>query len=215
MLSEGKSRFSPSGATPFVPTPYVARQLSAKNYMNTILDDISAVIGLSATLKLVAWYGDGVSNLYVPAIAADGQLLPKIIGLAAAKLLSNEWPGQHLHIPRLHNYQIEMRKRDIARRIERGQSLREIATELDMSERRVSQIKEDLRRAGLLSDPVAPAAPVNVAVLLGQNTAAAAAATNRGMDALCRQPAAKTAPAPRGQAGQRSGRVVQPPRGRR
>ena len=163
--------------------------------MNTILDDISAVIGLSATLKLVAWYGDGVSNLYVPAVAADGQLLPKIIGLAASKLLSNEWPGQHLHIPRLHNYQIEMRKRDIARRLERGESLREIASQLDMSERRVSQIKDDLRRAGLLAVPQAAKATESVAALLGLPSAPAGGTTAaKGVDAMCRPVAVTSKP---------------------
>ncbi len=140
-------------------------KLSAENYMNTILDDISAVIGLSATLKLVAWFGDGIANLYVPATAEEGQLLPKIIGLPAARLLSKEWPKKHLNIPRLHNYEVEMRKRAIARMLEKGYSLREVAGQLQMSERRVSQIKEELRSSGLLVEP-GQAVSVAVAVVV-------------------------------------------------
>ena len=124
--------------------------------MNTVLDDIAAVIGFSATLKLVAWFGDGIANLYVPAIAEEGQLLPRIIGLSAAKAMSKEWPKKHLNVPRLHNYETELRKRHIARMIEKGYSLREIAGQLQMSERRVSQVKEELRSSGLLTEAAEP-----------------------------------------------------------
>ncbi len=134
--------------------------------MNTILDDIAAVIGFSATLKLVAWFGGGNTNIYVPAVAEEGQLLPRIIGMAAARALSKEWPKKNLNVPRLHNYDTELRRRSIARMSEKGFSLREIAVQLQMSERRVSQVKEELRTSGLLVDkkevePVAaPQAPV-------------------------------------------------------
>lgn len=126
--------------------------------MNTILDDIASVIGFSATLKLVAWFGDGIANLYVPAVAEEGQLLPRIIGLPAARQLSKEWPKKHLNVPRLHNYEVELRKRHIARMVDRGYSVREIAGQLQMSERRVSQVKEELRSSGLLVEPSAAAA---------------------------------------------------------
>ena len=149
--------------------------------MNTILDDISAVIGLSATLKLVAWFGDGIANLYVPAVAEEGQLLPKIIGLPAAKLLSNEWPKKHLNIPRLHNYEVEMRKRAIARMLEKGYTLREVAGQLQMSERRVSQIKEELRSSGLLIEPRLVQTEVAAAV------AAVSAAPAAAVDSMVRQ----------------------------
>jgi len=120
--------------------------------MNTVLDDIAAVIGFTATLKLVAWFGEGISNLYVPAMAEEGQLLPRIIGMSAARAMSKEWPKKHLNVPRLHNYETELRKRHIARMIDKGYSLREIAGQLQMSERRVSQVKEELRSSGLLND---------------------------------------------------------------
>lgn len=158
--------------------PYFCKILQA-TCMNTILDDISAVIGLSATLKLVAWFGDGIANLYVPAVAEEGQLLPKIIGLPAARMLSKEWPKKHLNIPRLHNYEVEMRKRAIARMLEKGYSLREVAGQLQMSERRVSQVKEELRSSGLLVEPgqaVGAAAAVQAVVAPPSPPPAAAAA---------------------------------------
>lgn len=131
--------------------------------MNTVLDDIAAVIGFTATLKLAAWFGEGISNLYVPAVAEEGQLLPRIIGMSAARAMSNEWPKKYLNVPRLHNYELELRKRHISRMVERGYSVREIAGQLQMSERRVSQVKEELRASGLLVEPSQKAATTTAA----------------------------------------------------
>jgi hypothetical protein len=93
---------------------------------NTTLDDISAVIGFSATLRLVAWFGDG-SNLYVPITAEDGCLLVRLLGLPAARRLCEAWPGEHLAIPRLRDHEDDLRKRFVARMIEKGFGTREIA----------------------------------------------------------------------------------------
>ena len=44
---------------------------------NTTLDDVSAVIGFSATLRLSAWFGDG-GNVYVPAAAEVDEVLEPV-----------------------------------------------------------------------------------------------------------------------------------------
>jgi len=121
---------------------------------NTTLDDIAAVIGFSATVRLAAWYGDG-NNLYVPSSIADGQALVNLIGVSAAKKLSQEWGGEHLSIPRLRNYEDDERRRLVARMLENGFGTREISGFIRRSERRVQQIQRELESAGLL-DPVAP-----------------------------------------------------------
>ena len=121
---------------------------------NTTLDDISAVIGFSATLRLVAWFGDG-SNLYVPIVAEEGHLLVRLLGMAAAKRLCEAWPGEHLAVPRLRDHEDDLRKRSVARFIEKGFGTREIAGILRISERRVQQILRELEVAGL----VQPAGP--------------------------------------------------------
>ena len=121
---------------------------------NTTLDDISAVIGFSATLRLVAWFGDG-SNLYVPIVAEEGHLLVRLLGMAATKRLCEAWPGEHLAVPRLRDHEDDLRKRSVARFIEKGFGTREIAGILRISERRVQQILRELEVAGL----VQPAGP--------------------------------------------------------
>ena len=116
---------------------------------NTTLDDISAVIGFSATLRLVAWFGDG-SNLYVPVVAEEGHLLVRLLGMAAAKRLCEAWPGEHLAVPRLRDHEDDLRKRFVARMIEKGFGTREIAGMQRISERRVQQILRELEVAGLV-----------------------------------------------------------------
>lgn len=122
---------------------------------NTTLDDISSVIGFSATLRLVAWFGDG-GNLYVPIVAEEGHLLVRLLGLSSAKRLCEAWPGEHLAVPRLRDHEDDLRKRFVARMIEKGFGTREIAGMQRISERRVQQILRELELAGLVQ-PAGPA----------------------------------------------------------
>lgn len=121
---------------------------------NTTLDDLSAVIGFSATLRLAAWFGDR-GNVYIPDTCEDGQLLVKLIGLSAAEKLTREWGHQHLSVPRLRQYEDDLTKRRIGRALSHGMGPREIANQERMSERRVQQIGRELEMAGLI-DIVAP-----------------------------------------------------------
>ena len=121
---------------------------------NTTLDDLSAVIGFSATLRLSAWFGDG-GNLYIPGEASEGQLIPRLIGLPAARRLSEEWGNEHIAIPRLRSYEVDVRRRLVGRMLEKGFGTREIAVHTRISERRVQQICRELELAGLI-DVVLP-----------------------------------------------------------
>lgn len=118
---------------------------------NSTLDDIAAVIGFSATLRLSAWLSDG-NNLYVPVEVTEDHFLAKLIGLSAAKALSKEWASQTLVVPSAKAYEIDMRRRMVCRMLEQGFNTRETAKFLQVSERRVQQIQCELEMAGLL-DP--------------------------------------------------------------
>ncbi len=117
---------------------------------NSTLDDISAVVGFTAALRLSAWFGD-LGNLYVPAQVEEGQLLVKLIGLSAAKKLSEEWGQQHINVPRLTGYEEDMRKRLIGQLLTKGFTTREVSHLARLSERRVQQICRELETAGLIS----------------------------------------------------------------
>lgn len=120
------------------------------NLQNTTLDDVSAVIGFSATLRLAAWFGGRTQNLYVPQEAAEGQVLALLLGLENAQRLSREWGGQTLAIPGIEAYEDMQRKRHVGRMFEKGFGTREIASQMRLSERRVQQICRELEVAGLI-----------------------------------------------------------------
>ena len=117
---------------------------------NTTLDDLSAVIGFAATLRLSAWFGNG-GNVYVPEHAMEGQLLVKLIGLSAASALSAEWGLQHISVPRLSGYEDDVTRRMVGRMFEHGMGSREVAMHMRISERRVQQICRELECAELIS----------------------------------------------------------------
>lgn len=116
---------------------------------NTTLDDLASTIGFSATARLAAWYGDA-GNLYVPATAEPNNVLSRLIGIAAARKLSEAWGGEFLAIPRLRDHEDDVRKNRIGRMLEKGFNTREIARLERISERRVQQICRELEQAGLI-----------------------------------------------------------------
>ena len=123
----------------------------------TVLDDLSAVIGFAATVRLAAWFGDGTGNLYIPNEVEEGQLIVKLIGMPAARALTREWGGEHLAVPRLRDYEDDMKKKMVGRLFESGMGSREISGHMRMGERRVQQICRELEQAGLIK-VVGPAA---------------------------------------------------------
>lgn len=116
---------------------------------NTTLDDVAAVVGFSATLRLSAWYGD-VANVYVPERVEPDQVLVRLIGLPAARRLSEAFGGEWLALPTLHSYESDKKRRVMARMAQGDFSHREIAIYMRMSVRRVQQIIKELGEAGLI-----------------------------------------------------------------
>ena len=114
---------------------------------NTMMDDICAVIGLNATLHLVAWSGG--ENLYIPNKIDASHFLSRLIGLDIARRLCNEWPSQVIQIPTLRGFEDLQKRKQIVRMFEMGFGISEIATNFQMTTRRVEQICRDFERAGL------------------------------------------------------------------
>lgn len=121
---------------------------------NTTLDDLAAVIGFSATVRLSAWFSNG-SSLYIPEIVTDECLLTKLVGRPAAERLSREWPKKLIWIPTMSSYDELRRRRMICRMLEQKFGSKEIARTIGMSEKRILQITRELEIEGFLQ-PVAP-----------------------------------------------------------
>lgn len=121
---------------------------------NTTLDDIAAVVGFTAALRLSAWFGEG-SNLYIPLSVADDQMLVRLLGLPAARRLTEAWPGEHLSVPRPQEYEAQVQRRQIVDLLGSGFTDRKIGHFMRLSPRRVQQIIRELEVEGLI-EPVAP-----------------------------------------------------------
>lgn len=119
------------------------------NITNTLLDDLSAVIGFTATVRLAAWYGDA-GTLYVPSAPVSESMLVRLIGPVAAGLLSAEWGGELLDVPRLHAYTADVRLNRVCRLLEQGFSTREVARMERMGQVRVIRMRDELCAASLL-----------------------------------------------------------------
>ena len=103
---------------------------------NTTLDDLAAVIGFCAALRLSAWFGD-CHPMHVSAVAEDGQLLVRLIGPSAASHFSRTWGGQQIAVPRITQYENDVTKHRISRLHQKGFSSVEIARDFYISARRV------------------------------------------------------------------------------
>lgn len=124
------------------------------SHKNTTLDDISAVIGFSATIRLAAWYGD-LHKCYVPKTVKAEHPLVALLGVSAAEKLTKEWGGKMLSIPRLQQYSTWTTRQRIGEMLQAGVPTQHVAVHLGISERRVQQICRELEVAGLIP-PIAP-----------------------------------------------------------
>ena len=121
---------------------------------NTTLDDLAAVIGFSAALRLSAWFGD-CPPLHAPAVAEESQLLVRLIGLSAASQLSVTCGGQQIAVPQITQYENDVMKHRISRLHQMGFFSSKIVHDREISARRVQQILAELREANLLTEPAA------------------------------------------------------------
>ena len=135
---------------------------------NSTLDDLSAVIGFSATLRLVAWFGKR-APMYVPAVAKEGQLICTLIGITAAKALSKEWGNERITVPGLNSHQLDVIRHSICQMAQKGMSVSEMCQQIDLSERRVQQIYAELEAANLLEKRVRKPLAKNGGKNIGEN----------------------------------------------
>lgn len=118
---------------------------------NTTLDDVSALVGFSATLRLSAWFGDG-APVYIPAEPEEGQLIVRLIGMSAAKALSKQWGRELIALPRLSQYDGDVVRQRVGRLHEMGFGPGEIGQHLRISKRRAQQTLAELSEAKLLPE---------------------------------------------------------------
>lgn len=114
---------------------------------NTTLEDIATEIGFSATLALAIQRGG--TNVYVPA-NPRGSVLAGLLGIEAASRLAAGWGGEMLAVPTLRTYEYGLCRHAIALMSDAGIPVGDIARRLELTVRRVVQVRRELCDAGLL-----------------------------------------------------------------
>lgn len=118
---------------------------------NTTLDDIAAVVGFSAAVRLAAFYGG--KNIYVAAHASPGQVLPDLIGLPCASAMAREWGGETIAVPCLAGVYVQERAAKIAKLHSEGLKPTAIAEATGCGPRRVQQVVSELKSQGVIRPP--------------------------------------------------------------
>lgn len=118
---------------------------------NSSIDDICAVIGFTATMRLITWFGSKNSTIFVPAVADPSHQLGIVIGMAPFQRLVGAFGRQIISIPE--NYwrtEADVRDRWVFDMVEARMTLQQMATETGLSERRIMQIVRKLEQSGLI-----------------------------------------------------------------
>lgn len=117
---------------------------------NSSIEDVCAVIGFTATVRLIDWYGG--ANVYVPGEATEEHPLALLLGAPALRALCREFGSETLWVPReIHEPKVHSKLR-VARVLRAGHGARVAAQLLGISERQVQRARRDLERRGVLPE---------------------------------------------------------------
>ncbi len=125
---------------------------------STLLDDLSPVIGFSATCALAAWWGG--RTLYVPARYSPGHPLARVIGPSALRRLVEEFGSEPLSIPLDAGVSQYQRERRACEMYAAGSSPDDVAKALNLTVRRAQQLRTELAERGWLEFVAAGQPPV-------------------------------------------------------
>lgn len=109
------------------------------DYQNGVIEDLGAVMGTEAAMRLIAIYGG--ASLYVPAAASDEHAICRVIGRKPFDRLCEAYGGETIDLPEHEEFSRLRRVRQVARLLSSGHRVREIAAFLGMSERQVANYR--------------------------------------------------------------------------
>lgn len=115
---------------------------------NTLLDDISAEIGYTATTLMAAWHGGSV--VHIPRNVVPGHPLATLLGEPAFARLVKAYPGNDLFIPKNSVLQRVVRWRTVRDMLLAGHNTRTVGEETGLTPRNVQKLRQKLEALGLL-----------------------------------------------------------------
>lgn len=119
---------------------------------NGVLEDISAVIGFTATTRLVAIFGSGPDpkNLFIPVEANPDHAIAMAIGMSAMRRLVDEWGGQVIALcahSDLHHVRLV---RAVANMLKGGMPPKDVAIVVGLTDRQVRRLRTEAEEIGLM-----------------------------------------------------------------
>ena len=115
----------------------------------TLLDDICASVGYTATCVISAWFGG--RKLHVPVQAHPDHPLAVLIGHAALRALVRDWAGDDLKIPTHRTAARLHRDRRACELFAEGWTPARVADDLGIGVRRAEQLRRELDANGWLA----------------------------------------------------------------
>lgn len=115
---------------------------------NSTLDDIAAVAGFTATVRLAAHYGGRDMN--VPKAVSELHPIAKLVGISVMTRLCAEWPGERVAVPKLTLAEAEIRNAEILVKLRDGMGIDEISRITGMTTRRLLQLRRMFESDGML-----------------------------------------------------------------
>lgn len=116
------------------------------NILPGVLREMTGLIGLPATMQIVQRHGG--TRLWVPALIetlAPDHKLVKLVGMAAARTLSEQYGGETLEIPKAERALRAIRDKAIREQWP-AKSQSQLATEYNLTERQVRTILSSIEQ---------------------------------------------------------------------
>lgn len=117
-------------------------------YVNGVAEDLGAVIGACALLRLMAVFGG--EKIYVPMRADSKHVLCRVLGMPACRRLCEQYGGTRLSVPLYKEAEILRQARMVGMLIRKGVHVATIADVLSVSERTVRNLRARAEALGLL-----------------------------------------------------------------
>lgn len=117
---------------------------------NSSIEDVCGVIGFTATVTLIEWYGG--CNIYVPGEATESHPLALLVGMPALRALCREYGSETVWVPREASAPKAASKRQVADALRSGSTIPQVAATMGLSERQVQRVRKDLEQRGVLAE---------------------------------------------------------------
>lgn len=119
---------------------------------NGTLEDIAAVVGFAATVKLAEMYGraDRAREVYIPTTSSGDHHIARAIGEPALRRLVAEWGGQTIRVSSNSEARHVVLVRAVACMVREGLAARDIAAIVGLGERQVRRLRVEAEECGLL-----------------------------------------------------------------